>query len=52
VADERIEDKRTEDEQADVGLVGGGGPAATIDDDEETLDEHGENLREADPGER
>ena len=52
MTDERNEDERTEDEDTDVGLVGGGGPAATIDDDQETLDEHGENLREADPGER
>jgi hypothetical protein len=42
----------TEDD-ADAGLIGGGGPAATIDgDDDDTLDEHGENLREADPGDR
>lgn len=50
---ERTENERTEDEEADVGLVGGGGPAATIDGgDDDDLDEHGENLREADPGER
>lgn len=52
MTDERNEDERTEDEETDVGIVGGGGPAATIDDDTESLDEHGENLREADPGER
>jgi hypothetical protein len=46
------ENERTEDEETDVGLIGGGGPAATIDGDDDTLDEHGENLREADPGER
>jgi hypothetical protein len=41
------------EEDVDAGLIGGGGPAATIDDDDqETLDEHGENLREADPGDR
>ena len=52
MTDEFNEDERTEDEETDVGLIGGGGPAATIDDDQEALDEHGENLREADPGER
>lgn len=40
------------DEETDVGLIGGGGPAATIDGDDDTLDEHGDNLREADPGDR
>jgi hypothetical protein len=49
---ERNENEPTEDEETEVGLIGGGGPAATIDGDDDTLDEHGENLREADPGER
>lgn len=40
------------DEDSDVGLIGGGGPAATIDDEDAALDEHGQNLREADPGDR
>jgi hypothetical protein len=45
--------ERETDEDADAGVIGGGGPAATIDeDDDATLDEHGENLREADPGDR
>ena len=49
MTDDRTEDKP--DEEADAGVIGGGGPAATIDDgDDDTLDEHGENLREADPG--
>ncbi len=52
MTDERNEDERTEEEETDVGLIGGGGPAATIDGDDDTLDEHGQNLREADPGER
>jgi hypothetical protein len=52
VTDEWTETENTEDEETDVGLLGGGGPAATIDGDDDTLDEHGENLREADPGER
>jgi hypothetical protein len=51
MTDERIEEEREDD--ADVGLIGGGGPAATIDDsDDDTLDEHGANLREADPDDR
>ncbi len=52
MTDEPNENEQTEDEEADVGLIGGGGPAATIDSDDDTLDEHGQNLREADPGER
>lgn len=44
------DERQDEDEETDVGIIGGGGPAATIDADDETLDEHGENLREADPG--
>jgi hypothetical protein len=47
---ERANDHAEND--GDVGLIGGGGPAATIDDDDESLDEHGENLREVDPGDR
>ena len=43
-------ERQPEDEEADVGLIGGGGPAETIDGDDDTLDEHGQNLREADPG--
>jgi hypothetical protein len=47
------EKRNEEDEDVDAGLIGGGGPAETIDgDDDEELDEHGDNLREADPGER
>jgi hypothetical protein len=53
VTDDRNGQESTEEEEADVGLIGGGGPAATIDGgDDAELDEHGENLREADPGER
>jgi hypothetical protein len=52
VTDEPNEYEQSEEEETDVGLVGGGGPAATIDGDDDTLDEHGRNLREADPGER
>jgi hypothetical protein len=52
MTDELNEDEGTEEEETEVGLLGGGGPAATIDGDDDTLDEHGENLREADPGER
>ena len=40
-----------EDDADDVSLVGGGGPASTIDDfegDEEELDEHGDNLSRVD----
>jgi hypothetical protein len=58
VATDKNDDQREElgededSEDTGVGLLGGGGPAATIDGDDDTLDEHGENLREADPGER
>lgn len=47
-------DQRDDDADADAGVIGGGGPAATIDDDgdDDELDEHGDNLREADPGDR
>ena len=49
MTDERNDDQR-DDDGDDVGLIGGGGPAATIDGpDDEELDEHGDNLREADP---
>jgi hypothetical protein len=52
MTDELNENER-DDDDADAGIVGGGGPAATIDGgDDETLDEHGENLREADPDDR
>jgi len=46
--------KERDDDDADAGILGGGGPAATIDGgtDNETLDEHGDNLREADPDDR
>ena len=45
-------DNEREDEDADAGVIGGGGPAATIDDgDDDTLDEHGENLRGGERGE-
>lgn len=51
MTDEWNEDER--DDETDAGVIGGGGPAATIDEgDDETLDEHGDNLREADPGDR
>jgi hypothetical protein len=51
VTDELNEEER--DDDADAGIIGGGGPAATIEGgDDETLDEHGDNLREADPGDR
>jgi hypothetical protein len=51
MTDERTEEER--DDEADAGVIGGGGPAATMGDgDDETLDEHGDNLREADPGDR
>jgi hypothetical protein len=56
VTDEWNENEPDEraDEDTDVGLIGGGGPAATIDgdSDDDTLDEHGENLREADADDR
>jgi hypothetical protein len=50
MTDERNDDER--DDEVDVGLIGGGGPAATIDGDadDEELDRHGDNLREGDPG--
>ena len=52
MSDQSNDDARDGEPEEDVGLIGGGGPAATIGggagDDE--LDEHGENLREADPG--
>ena len=52
MTDELNENER-DDDDSDAGIVGGGGPAATIDGgDDETLDEHGENLREADPDDR
>ncbi|MFL5930340.1 MAG: hypothetical protein ACJ75P_03695 [Gaiellaceae bacterium] len=53
MTDELTEKERDED-GADAGILGGGGPAATIDGgtDDETLDEHGDNLREADPDDR
>jgi hypothetical protein len=49
MTDEWNEDER--DDEGDAGLIGGGGPAATIDGDagDDELDEHGENLREDDP---
>jgi hypothetical protein len=48
MTDERTEDQG--DDEGDVGFVGGGGPAATMDEgDDEELDEHGDNLREGDP---
>jgi hypothetical protein len=54
VTDAWKEDERRDEaeDETDVGMIGGGGPAATIDGDDDTLDEHGENLREADPGDR
>ena len=53
MTDEWNESEGTEEEETDVGVLGGGGPAATIDDDDDRdLDEHGDNLREADPGDR
>jgi hypothetical protein len=52
VTDERNENDEQTDDETDAGLIGGGGPAATIDGDDDTLDEHGKNLREADPGDR
>ncbi|HKH32516.1 MAG TPA: hypothetical protein VKA45_15835 [Gaiellaceae bacterium] len=52
MTDELSENER-DDDDADAGIVGGGGPAATIDgDDDAKLDEHGDNLREAEPGDR
>ena len=49
---DQLDDEEREDE-ADAGVIGGGGPAATMDEgDDEALDEHGENLREADPDDR
>jgi hypothetical protein len=52
MTDELNENER-DDDDADAGIIGGGGPAATIDSgDDETLDEHGDNLREAPPGDR
>jgi hypothetical protein len=43
------EPEDVEDEaEDDVGLVGGGGPPATMDDDADELDEHGDALREVD----
>ena len=42
---------RDDEEEADPGFLGGGGPASTLDVDdvaESTLDEHGENLATAD----
>jgi hypothetical protein len=51
MTDESNEDER--DDDVDAGVIGGGGPAATIGDaDDESLDEHGDNLREADPDDR
>jgi hypothetical protein len=51
VSDQSNEDARDDEPEEDVGLIGGGGPAATIDGgDDDELDEHGDNLREADPG--
>ncbi|MBD0329680.1 MAG: hypothetical protein ICV64_06210 [Thermoleophilia bacterium] len=45
---EHVELEGAEDED-DVGLVGGGGPPATMDeDDTDELDRHGGNLREVD----
>lgn len=51
MTDERRDDER--DDEVDVGLIGGGGPAATIDGDadDDELDQHGDNLREAEAGE-
>ena len=41
-----------EGEGDDVGLIGGGGPPATIEGDEaESLDEHGDNLLRVDEDE-
>jgi hypothetical protein len=35
-----------------VGLIGGGGPPATFEDEaDESLDEHGDNLSRGDEGE-
>jgi hypothetical protein len=54
VADDWNEDEPDEqsEDDTDAGLIGGGGPAATIEGDDDALDEHGDNLREADPGDR
>lgn len=52
MTDKRNDDGREDDAGDDVGLIGGGGPAATIDGEDDTLDEHGENLREVDPDDR
>jgi hypothetical protein len=52
MTDELNENERDDDE-ADAGIIGGGGPAATIDGgDDESLDEHGDNLRGVDPDDR
>jgi hypothetical protein len=49
---EELTEKEPQDEDTDVGVIGGGGPAATIDDgDDDMLDEHGENLRGGERGE-
>jgi hypothetical protein len=51
VSDQPNEDAPDDEPEVDVGLIGGGGPAATMNGDgDDELDEHGDNLREADPG--
>ena len=37
-----------EGEEDDVGLIGGGGPSATFENDDDTLDERGEDILEVD----
>ena len=40
-----------EESEGDPGFIGGGGMADVIEGDDETLDEHGENLASADEDE-
>jgi hypothetical protein len=41
-------DEPMEEGEDDPGFAGGGGPAAAMDEAEETLDEHGDNLATTD----
>ncbi len=41
---EEWEDEEVESDDADPGFLGGGGPAATLGEDDPLLDEHGDRL--------
>ena len=45
--DSTDEELTDDDDDADVGLIGGGGPAGTREDDPDELDEHGRDLDSA-----